>query len=93
MAVENPADHDDRSPAESAIMKPLSVLFCGSIAGFLFLVVRTTGHIEPPPQAAASLREDERIDAAVQRVDEWLRNHWKNEEVEPTVDPLTLCPS
>lgn len=73
-------------------MKPLSVLFCGSIAGFLFLVVRTTGHIEPPPQAAASLREDERIDAAVQRVDEWLRNHWKNEEVEPTehADDLTL---
>jgi len=73
-------------------MKPLSLLFCGAVAWVLFFLVRTTGHIDPPPRAPASLEDKHRIDPSVQRVDEWLQKQWADEGIEPAghIDDLTL---
>ncbi len=73
-------------------MKPMSLLFCGAVAWILFLLVRTTGHIDPPPRAPASVAEKDRIDSAVERVDQWLQKTWEAEGIEPAglVDDLTL---
>jgi hypothetical protein len=73
-------------------MKPMSLLFCGAVAWILFLLVRTTGHIDPPPRAPTSIAEEDRIDAAIARVDQWLQQRWEDENVEPAglVDDLTL---
>jgi len=73
-------------------MKPLAVLFCGSVAGILFLLVRSAGHVDSPPRAGAELRDDERIDASVERVNEWFRRHWEREGVQraASADDLTV---
>jgi hypothetical protein len=73
-------------------MKPLSLLFCGAVVWVLFLLIRTTGHIDPPPRAASALAAEDRIDAAVERVDGWLQKHWTAEDIQPAghVDDLAL---
>lgn len=73
-------------------MRPLSVLFCGAVAGVLLLMVRTTGHIDPPPRAPSTLREADRIHESVSRVNEWLRREWTEQGIEPAgmADDLTI---
>lgn len=73
-------------------MKPMSLLFCGAVAWILFLLVRTTGHIDPPPRAPESVAEEDRIDMAVARIDQWLQKKWQAEGIKPAaqVDDLTL---
>lgn len=73
-------------------MKPLSVIFCGAVVGVLFLLVRTTGHIDGPRKAPATLHDRDRVDASVDRVNEWLRVHWTENDVKPAApaDDLTI---
>lgn len=73
-------------------MKPLSVIFCAAVAGVLVLMVRTTGHIDPPPRAASTVRDEDRIDASVERVNAWLQQEWSSEDLRPAgrADELTV---
>jgi len=73
-------------------MKPMSLLFCGAVAWILFLLVRTTGHIDPPPRAPGAVAEEDRVHSAVERVDQWLEQQWHSKEIKPAdlVDDLTL---
>ncbi len=73
-------------------MKPLSVLFCGAVAGVLLLLVRSTGHIDAPLRAPSSLGDAERIDTSVDRVNSWLHQEWAKQGIEPAsaADDLTV---
>lgn len=73
-------------------MKPLAILFCGSVLGILFFLVRTAGHIDPPPRAPSYLDDADQIDESVRRVNDWLRKNWSAKGIDPTgpADDLTL---
>ena len=73
-------------------MKPLSLLFCSGILGLLFLVVQSAGHIDSPPRTAAQVEASQQISGSVDRVNNWLQQHWKTQETEPALpaDDLTV---
>jgi len=86
-----PKQHSRRNQRTPA-MTPLSLLFCGAVVWGLFLLIRTTGHIDPPPRAPSALAAEDRIDAAVERVDASLHEQWTAEAIQPAghCDDLAL---
>ena len=73
-------------------MKPAAVVFCCSVIGLLALVVMKAGETDAPPKVLTELSSEQNIDASVSRVNEWLRQHWSSEELEPAeiADDLTV---
>jgi hypothetical protein len=64
-------------------MRPLAVLFSASVVTILFFMVLQAGHIDPAAQAPSKLAADQRIDHSVARVNQWFRQHWQDEGLQP----------
>lgn len=73
-------------------MKPFAVLFCLFAVGIVAFVVMKAGEAEVHPDILQKLPEEDNIDASVSRVNQWLRQRWSDESLEPTglADDLTV---
>lgn len=75
-------------------MKLTSLITCGAVVGLLAMVVLKAGSVErisslPKPVAIES---QQKIQKSVSRVNQWLRDHWAEQGVEPAdlADDLTV---
>ncbi|MGB4736709.1 MAG: DUF1549 domain-containing protein [Fuerstiella sp.] len=73
-------------------MKPVAILFCCCVIGLLAMVVMKAGEADAPLAVPKPSIETQHIDESVSRVNEWLRQRWSNEELEPAemADDLTV---
>ncbi|APZ96192.1 DUF1549 domain-containing protein [Fuerstiella marisgermanici] len=73
-------------------MKPIAILFSLCVVGLLLLLVIKAGEADAPPRAEPVQLADRNIDASVSRVNAALRQHWKDEGLEPAelADELTV---
>ncbi|MEQ9411937.1 MAG: DUF1549 domain-containing protein [Fuerstiella sp.] len=73
-------------------MKPLAVVFCLFVVGLLLFLVIKAGEAEAPQRAPAKLSTEQDIDESVSRVNQWLRQRWSDEGLEPAglADDLTV---
>lgn len=73
-------------------MKLKSLIFCIGVAGLLMFIVNKAGQGDRPVQIPSVVPDEAGLDASVNRINQWLRNHWAEDDIEPAgqADDLTI---
>lgn len=75
-------------------MKPVSLITCVIVVAVLAGLILKAGSLEPLPKAAERVptATDDKLHESVSRVNQWLRDHWARQGVEPAnpADDLTV---